>query len=65
MGVIDVREKITLTAKLWNGVIGGKSKDFISYHNTVEEALEEMNRLCDQYPNKIDVPVIIDDVPDV
>ena len=62
MALILVDDKVSLITRLWNGVSGGKSKEFISYHKSVEDAKTELNILCNKYPNNDDILVIIDDI---
>lgn len=52
-------------SRLWNGVTGGKRKEFISYHNTQEEAIQEVSRMAEQYadPNNMrKTPIIVDNI---
>lgn len=52
------------STRLWNGVTEGKAKDFISFHSTMDEALQEVEKMAVKYPNGEDSPsIIVEDTP--
>ena len=52
---------------LWDGRPGSMSEDdvIISLHDTQEQAIEAIYRLAEQYPNREDVRIIIEDYGDL
>ena len=52
---------------LWDGRIGSMTDDdeIVSLHDTQEQAIEAIYRLAEQYPNREDVRIIIEDYGDL
>lgn len=49
-------------SQLWNGARGCKSKEFISYHDTMQKAIEAVEGMAAQHPSSGEPTIIVDDI---
>lgn len=48
--------------RIWNGIKGSGSSSIVSEHETQQEAINAIYRVADEYPNKNDIRIFIDDL---
>jgi hypothetical protein len=50
-------------ADIWDGRPGGDIQRKESVHGTVNEAIEALHDLAEEYPNSQDITIIVNDIP--